>query len=221
MPKLDNEPLDSEQKVIVPDPPVDDDPGVDATLVAAPGIVRELPELGPNQIRDEFTGKVWTLPSGTLDDVLGISIFKSPRDFPKDPRFHYECDNVTNLQSRMAQGFVPVTLKELGLEQGNKIGEASPLDGYYIINDSDDDSGGQIAIKIPREIAAQRYEALKRVSDAARDAVKRGVYTQTEGLNEKAQLTQRSDGLASDWVGPVSRTLNQSETHSEPTRSVK
>src|SRR5229473_3452716 len=82
------------------------EPGVQADVIEAPGIVRDL-----------FSNKTWTLPSDSLADA-GLATYKSPRDFKKDPNFHYQiCRIEDELSEYMGQDFVPVTRAELGLKE--------------------------------------------------------------------------------------------------------
>lgn len=177
------------------DPPPDDN-SVDATLVAAPGI-----------IRDKFSGKIWAVPTGTFEDA-GIAIYKSPRDIQKDPEFHYEfCrsdDEMDELPEKMAQGFVPVTRRELGMEAFSNPGQPSPMDEFYVID------GHDVCIKIPRVIAKLRYDALKRVCDTAVAGVNRGLITKADGASRD------NIDAGGDFVGPVERSINARKTNREP-----
>lgn len=143
------------------------DEGIAIEQVEAPGI-------GVKLVRDEFTGKTWSIPTGTLADA-SLAGYKSPRDFPKDPNFHYEVQLVKDLPYYMSQGFVPVTRKELGLDQLTRIGEADALDSYYVID------GEDIAIKIPRELGQRRLDANKFLCDAAIKGVKGGDIRDAQG----------------------------------------
>lgn len=191
MAQLSAEPLDEQ-----------DDPGVQADVVEAPGIVR-----------DKFSGKVWTLPTGAMAD-LGLATYRSPRDIKKDPNFHYEfCrvgGNYPELDEKLSQDFVPVTREELGMAAYvNPSGQPSPLDSYYIID------GQDICVKIPRQLADLRYAANKYLCDNAVDQVKRkGTYTTRD--KEGNLIT---DTPAVDRGGePVDRKLSMQRNRHEPTR---
>lgn len=177
------------------------DPGVPADIVEAPGI-----------IRDAFSDKTWTLPTGAMAD-LGLATYKSPRDIRKDPNFHYEfcryTGNYPELDEKLSQDFVPVTREELGMPAYvNPTGQPSPLDTYYKIED-------QICVKIPRQLADIRYAANKSVCDAALDGVRRkGTYA-TRDKEGNLIVDQPAVGLGGE---PVERNLRNRTNRHEPTR---
>jgi hypothetical protein len=194
MATLNAKPIDDE-----PDEKLDassvDDPGVPADVVEAPGIVRDL-----------FSNKTWTLPSDSLSDA-GLATYRSPRDFKKDPNFHYQvCRVEDELNEYIGQDFVPVTRKELGMSDFVHPGQPSPMDDYYVID------GKDVVIKIPREIADRRYAAMKRLADAAKEGVNRGDITDANGTTHIAL------DAGGQSAGPVERKLRSRTTRHEPTR---
>jgi hypothetical protein len=178
------------------------DGGVPAGVVEAPGI-----------IRDAFSGKTWTLPTGAMAD-LGLATYKSPRDIKKDPNFHYEfCrvgGNYPELDEKLSQDFVPVTREELGMAPYvNPTGQPSPLDSYYIID------GQDICVKIPRQLADLRYAANKSVCDAALDGVRRkGTYTTRD---KDGNLIADSPAIGAGGE-PVQRELKVKTNRHAPSR---
>jgi hypothetical protein len=125
------------------DQSVDRDDGIDATIIEAPGIVR-----------DKFSNKTWTLPTDSLQDS-GLAVYESPRQFKKDPNFHYQFVRYTGeypeLDEYMSRDYVPVTRAEIGLKEYTSPGQPNPLDSYYTID------GKDICIKIPRQLADIEY----------------------------------------------------------------
>lgn len=168
--------------------------GLDASFVEAPGVVRDL-----------YSDKVWTLPTESFADA-GLAIYKSPRDINKDPNFHYEfCryGEYGELDEKMAQDFVPVTRKELGLSEFVMPGEANPMDSYYTID------GKDICIKIPRQLADLRYANNKAFCDAALEGVNRGLITDANGTT-RDQLDLGGE--------PAERDIKSRRDKHEPTR---
>lgn len=120
----------------------------------------------PGVIVDEYTGKTWPVPTGTLLD--DIKPHHSPYDIKKDPRFTYQAVCVkgpggNESSDYESQGWVKVTRKEMGYPDNARLpGEpASPLDSYYVIN------GEQVMMKIPKPYADVRYASQKKLCDAA------------------------------------------------------
>jgi hypothetical protein len=174
--------------------------GVFAGVIEAPGV-----------IKDPHSDKIWTLPSGSLADS-GFATYRSPRDIKKDPNFHYEFHTVKELPEYVSQGFVPVTRRELGLEDfTSPASQPSPLDSYYTID------GEDICIKIPRQIADLRYASNKSICDAALEGVTNGVIT---SRNAEGDLVRSRDHMAvgGEQAGPVERRISQKTNRHEPTR---
>lgn len=173
---------------------------VDASTIAAPGIVV-----------DKFTGKTWTLPTGTFADA-GLSNYRSPRDFKKDPNFHYQvCRVEDELEEYIARGYVPVTREEVGMEQFAPVGEPKPLDKYYVIE------GKDIAIKIPRQFAERDYAMNREFCDGAvRAARKEGMVTRSTAQGRFSTREQLAgDGVDSEFA------LKETQSRTEPVRVSK
>ena len=180
------------------DDPID---GVQVDTIQAPGIVK-----------DRFSDKTWTLPTGTFAD-LGLTTYKSARQIKKDPDFHYEFvrfnGNYPELDEYLSNDFVPVTREELGMPAYvNPSGQPTPLDSYYRVED-------QICVKIPRQLADLRYASNKSVCDAALDGVKRkGTYVTRD---KDGNLISDTPTIDRDGE-PFERNLRTRTTRTAPSR---
>ena len=181
-------------------------PPADESLFGGEGSINASRIEAPGTVFDVYSGKTWTLPTDSKLDNIGLLMHKSPYDIKKDPNYHYEFHSVKEIPEYLSQDFVCVTRAELGLSDlGTKQpGTSSPLDAYYVVD------GNDICMKIPRQIAALRYDALKRMSDAAVAQTKAGRF---QSARETKELLVKSDDVVQ-----VKRELTQHADNHEPTR---
>lgn len=114
--------------------------------IAVPGIVMD----------DQ--GNKWTIPADSLDD--DIRLYKSDLRIPKpDPRFYYQFEHKDNINAMTHEQFVPVTLKEQGLDRFHVAGDYGVAqDGYFRVGDL-------VCIKTPKELEQRRRRAEKKMVD--------------------------------------------------------
>lgn len=114
--------------------------------IAVPGIVMD----------DQ--GNKWTIPADSLDD--DIRLYKSDLRVPNpDPRFYYQFEHKDNIGSMGHEQFVPVTLKEQGLDKYHVASDYGVAqDGYFRVGDL-------VCIKTPKELEQRRRRAEKKMVD--------------------------------------------------------
>lgn len=114
---------------------------VEASVVEVAGIIKD----------DQ--GHEWAIPADNVDDLDDLG---SPGLFGHmkfDPRFHYQTEHQDKVSSKMTEGFVPVTRKEVGLPDLITMDYGKPVTDIVHLMDT-------VLLKIPK-VLADRKQARK------------------------------------------------------------